>query len=135
MFEVQSVLTELVISVKVVCEPLTRTAWALKLIDTPLPVTAVLVAIGAHAVGVGVGAPDLVGVAVAGGGPWQIVIACSEKAGDGLEVGHSPAINTPLLLKDPKHVLPLPQLAIVTPRTNTATGAITSHSFQRNIKH
>ena len=62
-------------------------------------------------------------------------IPVSAKPGDGLAVGHSPAMNTPLLLKDPKHVLPPPQLAIVTPRTNTATGASTSHSFHRNIEH
>jgi hypothetical protein len=113
---------------------LTNTAWALKLIETPLPETAVLVAI-AHAVGVAVGAPDLVGVGVGGGGPGQMLIAARAKPGEGLAVGQRPAINTPLLLKDPKQVLPLLQLATATPRTNTATGATTSHSFHRNIEH
>jgi hypothetical protein len=44
-------------------------------------------------------------------------------------------MNWPLLLNDPKQVDPPPQLAIVTPSTNTATGATTSHNFHRNIEH
>jgi hypothetical protein len=105
----------------------------LKFIETPLPDTAVLVAIGEHAVGVGVGAPDAVGVGVGGGGPWQMVIPASENPGEGLAVGQRPATNTPLLLKEPKQLLPPPQLAIVTPRTNAATGRTTNHNFHRNI--
>jgi hypothetical protein len=100
--------------------------------ETPLPETAVLVAVE-HAVGVAVGAFDAVGVGVGGGGPGQMFIAARANPGEGLAVGQSPAINCPLLLKDPKHVLPPPQLAIETPRTNNATGATTNHSVQRNM--
>lgn len=128
-------LMALVMSVNVVCLPLTRIPWALKFIETPLPDTAVLVAIGEHAVGVGVGAPDAVGVGVGGGGPWQMLMPASANAGEGLAVGQRPATNIPLLLKDPKQLLPPPQLAIVTPRTNTPTGRTTNHSFHRNIEH
>ncbi|HEY2486034.1 MAG TPA: hypothetical protein VGI36_12855 [Candidatus Binataceae bacterium] len=107
----------------------------MKFIETPLPDTAVLVANGEHAVGVGVGAPEAVGVGVGGGGPWQMLMPASANAGEGLAVGQRPATNIPLLLKDPKQLLPPPQLAIVTPRTNTPTGRTTNHSFHRNIEH
>jgi hypothetical protein len=107
----------------------------LKFIETPLPDTAVLVANGEHAVGVGVGAPDAVGVGVGGGGPWQMLMPANANAGEGLAVGQRPATNIPLLLKDPKQLLPPPQLAIVTPRTNTPTGRTTNQSFHRNIEH
>jgi hypothetical protein len=107
----------------------------LKFIETPLPDTAVLVAIGEHAVGVGVGTPDAVGVGVAGGGPWQMLMAASANAGEGLAVGQTPATNLPLLLKEPKQLFPPPQLASVTPRTNTAIGRTTNHNFHRNIEH
>jgi hypothetical protein len=64
-----------------------------------------------------------------------MLIPASANPGEGLAVGQRPAMKIPLLLKEPKHVFPPPQLAIVTPRTNAATGTTTSQSFHRNIEH
>ncbi len=63
-----------------------------------------------------------------------MLMAESENPGDGVELGQSPAMNCPLLLNPPKHPPPPLQLASVVPSTNTATGAITSHNFHRNIE-
>src|SRR5579885_1668533 len=133
LFAVHNVLGAFVMSASVVCLPLTRTPCALKLIDTPLPLTPVLVACG-QAVGGGVGPEVFVGVGVGGGGPGQMLIAVRANPGDGLAVGHSPAMKKPCALKLPKHPPPPPQLAIRVPSTNIATGATTSHNFHRNIE-
>jgi len=56
------------------------------------------------------------------------------KPGEAVELGHTPEMNVPELLKLPKHPLLPPQLAIIVATRKTPTGAITSHIFQRNIK-
>ncbi|MGO9604301.1 MAG: hypothetical protein ACLQAT_13055 [Candidatus Binataceae bacterium] len=56
------------------------------------------------------------------------------KPGEGVELGHAPDTKVPELLKVPKQLLLPPQLAIVVATRKTATGAITDHIFQRNIK-
>ena len=134
LFEVQSVEGALVISAYVICWPFFNIPCALKLAVEPLVGMLAPVAC-AHAVGVGVGPEVFVGVTVGGGGPGQMFIPTRAKPGDGLAVGHSPGMKTPLLLNEPKQLFPPPQLAIVTARTNTATGATTSHSFHRIIEH
>jgi hypothetical protein len=73
--------------------------------------------------GEAVGVPVAVGVKLGvGGAPFAMVIAVSEKPGDGDGVGVA-------------LLLPPPQLRRIAPKTNNTTGATTSHlSHRDNIK-